>query len=506
MTTPSGEGGTSVGPFDLERHQRFLVFLLLLGIVLLWVPPLPSSLWLDETFTSWAIKDGLWTSLDRAHRIAHFGLYFAIVWLATLIGGMREWVLRLPSLAGALLASWALIHLGEELADRETGLLAAVIFATLATVSFAAADARPYALGLMSVVGAMYFEARWLATGRRAHAVAFALLASATLHFQKLFVGVFLVFALYAWKRRAEVRRLPRDSMILAGAVVLVCVLPLVADTMTLVSQSASLSWSSPPSLSTLALMSLPPVLVMGLLGGLFLASRLVDDMRTNWRGTESGFTGFFVVWILAPPLFLMVVSLFSQASVFNSRYALAAVPGIALLAARIVRAIEPARARRIIVQAVVFLSVAAQFAVRHLDEDWRGGVAAARKESRFILARIGTIEANTPGWLSDPEMRSYLLAPLTAYGVDEHDAAPLPWRIDRPDQEAYVEQLVSDLVARESGFVLVSRAFGDLGATSAWLRGRLAPMGFCSRSLGNFGELEVVLFTKERDDCLHRP
>jgi hypothetical protein len=470
------------------------------------VPPLPSSIWLDETFTYWAIKDGLVTSLERAHRIAHFGLYFAIVWLATLIGGMKEWVLRLPSIAGALLASWALIRLGEQLADRETGLLASVIFATLATVSFAAADARAYALGLMSVVGAIYFEARWLATGRRAHAVAFALLASATLHFQKLFVGIFLVFALYAWKRRSQVRNLSRGSLILAGAVMFVCLLPVVADTVALVPQSASLSWSSPPSLSVLALMSVPPVLVMGLLAGLFLAGRVVDDMQINWTGTDSGFTGFFIVWILAPPLFLMVVSLFSQANVFNSRYALAAVPGIALMTARFVRAIEPARARRVIMQTVVFLSVAAQFAVRHGDEDWRGAVAAARKASKFVLARIGTIEANTAGWLSDPEKRDYLLAPLTTYGVDERNAAPLPWRIDRPDQEAYVEQLVSEVVARHSEFVLVSRAFGDSGATSAWLRGRLAPMGFCSRPLGNFGELEVLLFTKQRDDCLRQP
>jgi hypothetical protein len=502
MTVPSEAGLQSVGSVNVDHHVRFLWFLLLLGVAMLWLPPLRSSLWLDEAFTYWSVKDGLLTSLGRAHRVAHFGLYFAIVWLTTAIAGMAEWVLRLPSFVGASLALWALVRLGCRLADRETGLLAAIVFATLGAVSFAATDARPYALGLMSVIGAMNFEVAWFETGHRSHAIAFALLASAALHFQKLFVGMFLVFVYYAWSHRREARGRSLRDLAIAGSAMVLCLLPLVPDTLSLIPQSASLSWSAPPSLQTLALMSLPPMLVTGILAGLYLARRLEPDCRIEWTATESGHTGFYVAWILLPPGFLLVLSLLSPANVFNARYGLSAVPGVALLAARFVRAIEPARARRIVVQTVVFLSVATQFGIRHENEDWKQAVAAASQGSPPVLARIGTIEANSAAWLSDPEKRSYLLAPLTYYGIDERRAVPLPWTVERADQVAYVENAISEALSRADRFVLVNRRFGDLGATSAWMRGRLFPQGFCARSLGNFGFVEVLEFAKDHDNC----
>src|SRR5436853_7604072 len=86
-------------PPPLRWPERAVYLILLAAAVTrLWLLPLPSGFWLDETGTFWVIKNGfseiaarcmLWT--------AQSPFYSLIAWAAVRLGGAHEVVLRLPS-------------------------------------------------------------------------------------------------------------------------------------------------------------------------------------------------------------------------------------------------------------------------------------------------------------------------------------------------------------------------------------------------------------------------
>src|SRR5581483_9233270 len=90
------------GPEDrLPPGARRLLYALLgLAVIRLWIMPLGASFWIDEAGTLWAVKDGLTEMLRRSaewHVVSSF--YGVVAWGAYTVGGAREFVLRLPSLA-----------------------------------------------------------------------------------------------------------------------------------------------------------------------------------------------------------------------------------------------------------------------------------------------------------------------------------------------------------------------------------------------------------------------
>src|SRR5947209_8422998 len=143
------------------------VCLILLGaaVVKLWLLPLASGFWLDETGTFWVIKGGfsgiaprclLWT--------AQSPLYSFIVWAAAKVGGMHEPVLRLPSTLASAAGAYILFQLGRKLLNARAALVAVLLFVCAEPVAFAAADARPYAIATTVALAAMLMLVRWCET------------------------------------------------------------------------------------------------------------------------------------------------------------------------------------------------------------------------------------------------------------------------------------------------------------------------------------------------------
>lgn len=80
---------------DHKKASRFFSILLAIAVVDLWILPIRSSFWLDETATFWVIKDGVANLLHRSMDWAgQSPLYYLTVWLALITGGRDEWVLR----------------------------------------------------------------------------------------------------------------------------------------------------------------------------------------------------------------------------------------------------------------------------------------------------------------------------------------------------------------------------------------------------------------------------
>ena len=143
--------------------QRFLAWLIAACAALLWVLPMHSSLWLDETGTFWIARDRISDTIARAwFWSGQSPFYYLIAWVAVHVGGTSEIILRIPSLLCMGGAAALLVFTGERLIHRQTGLLGALVFVCFEETVFAAADARPYALALLMLVAHMLMLLRWL--------------------------------------------------------------------------------------------------------------------------------------------------------------------------------------------------------------------------------------------------------------------------------------------------------------------------------------------------------
>jgi hypothetical protein len=76
---------------------------------------------------------------------------------------------------------WALAHLlfrfGEQLFDREAGILSVAVMVSLQEMFKTAANARPYAIGLLLIIGST-LQLRWIRSGHARNLAAYIVLAA----------------------------------------------------------------------------------------------------------------------------------------------------------------------------------------------------------------------------------------------------------------------------------------------------------------------------------------
>lgn len=96
------------------------------------------------------VKDGPAEALRRTWAFpGQTPLYSTVAWAAVALGGPSEIAVPLPSLLSAAAAAWALWSLARGLLGRGVAGIATLLFVSHHAVAFAAADGRPYALGLL---------------------------------------------------------------------------------------------------------------------------------------------------------------------------------------------------------------------------------------------------------------------------------------------------------------------------------------------------------------------
>ena len=172
-----------------------------------WVPHLTASLWLDETLTFWVIRDGLAETLERTIHYQPQPAYYIFIWFWTQFAGVSEIALRIPSLLATFAACVALARLGTSLTrDRETGLLAAIVFASSWNVYRESVDARSYMLGVVVLLCLALSLIRWIEQGRWRDAWVCGALAAVLPSLHVFFVLTYPAFGVYAFLRRSEAR------------------------------------------------------------------------------------------------------------------------------------------------------------------------------------------------------------------------------------------------------------------------------------------------------------
>ena len=311
-----------------EKTSRFFGILVAIAVVDLWVLPMRSSFWLDETATFWIVKDGVANLLHRSLDWAgQSPLYYLTAWLALVTGGRHEWVLRLPSLIALMVAAWLLYRLAQHLFDPASARLAVLSFACSGAVAFAASDARPYALGLCLLIGSAWLLVRWLETGSARYAAGAMVLSVLTIYDHYLFGPVLVVLAFYTVWRAVHEGKVRIWGLLAVGIGAGVLLLPLVAQLRHFYQDRAVHSFSGAPLLSDLFTSIAPPVLAGSLTVGLLLAQLFRPEQDREPAPRRD--TVFLAAgWALAPPLLLFAISVLSPSRLFVPRYYISCIPG----------------------------------------------------------------------------------------------------------------------------------------------------------------------------------
>jgi hypothetical protein len=494
----------SIEDLDAERAEcRFVWPPLVIAVVLFWIVPLATSFGNDEASNWWVIKDGLREAIARATGpLALPGgqsvFYNLLPLAAQALGAQSEMALRLPSVLAMLGAALLIYRIGARLAGPLAAMFGCLVFVTMADVVFVASTLRPYGLAMLCLAGAMLAWMNWLDTGRPRYAVAYAVLAALTVYAHDLFAIMYLVHAMYAL-----VRLRARDSQVTLGAMFLawlasgVLLLPLAPANLRLLAGRGQHVYAATPDVGALLASVVPPLLAGAIGLGMLLQLAVRRPVAMAWKLPPAS-AGFLATWALAPPLILYLVSLYSGTKLFVPRYYLPAAPAAALLAGSLIRAVQPAGARRFIAGAILICSLL-EFGIHEKfargTDGWREAAQAARERvgnrSTPVLAVSGFVEARTLAPVLDPLRSEVLFAPLLRYPTGGRPVR-LPFFSD--EAEAYLADTVVPQLRAEPEFLLLG--MGDTERYEQWLDGRLGET-FRARTLGYFSGVKVVMFKR---------
>jgi 4-amino-4-deoxy-L-arabinose transferase-like glycosyltransferase len=441
------------------------------------------------------VISGGWPQL--LHRSVQFQsspVYYFLPWLAIKLAGVSEVAIRLPSLFAMLAATFVVWRLGKFLFDAETGVIAALLFVSLKQIALASVGARPYAVALLAVIGAMFFLIRWLNHRDVGNAIGYIILASLTVYLHILFSLMFLVhlFWIFLFTRAGGWVRIKHLLWLYAGVILLL--VPFFPQFVSLIARRNILSFAPNPSLWS-AVETPAKILVAVALYMLImrLAYRKYSIRRLDIEPRVRVFWGLFI-WAFLPPLLLYLITLFSPYHLYVEHYFLCAEPGLVLFLAGVLRSLRPVAVMRIIVMALAVIWIISTFHSRSV-ENWRAAIQVAREFARTssspVLIQSGLIESDQADWLRDPEKKSYLLAPISFYPVNAQ-AVPLPSHVN-PATKTYLDELAQQQHPSLDHFLVIQ----NNPPLHDPLKDELQSFGFKFLTVGQFGSIALFIFER---------
>ena len=471
---------------------------------LLWLPPLTSSLWLDELDTFFSAHDGVVTAVTRtltAHPQCSV-LYNVLIAIVITIFGESEAVLRLPSLLATIVAAFYVTRIGARWVDKEYGLLAALAFIGLHDVAFAAVDARSYAPATAAATIATFHLLRFVeGPGRLRDGIVYAVAAAVGIHFHYLFALVLVPQALFvlALLARGEPAFARRDAVTVATTLFVTAV-PAVWPVIATIRADQVPSYAPPPNLFALLSVWARPEFVVSVvpIAAYFLARGRAVAFALPKLGVPEWI--LLIAWAIFPPAFVFFVSELATFKIFLARYFLCAEPGIALLLALLLRSFEPPRVRVAAAGAYALVTIIMYARAVHVQEDWRGLAALLAQEVEAdtpVLVNAGFSEAAKADWLelpNDDDRRRFLLAPLEYYSFPG-SISLLPYALT-PATQSYVERVVVPRLEGVERFACVWRQRREMWAR-AWFDARYASAGYVARELWKSAALNAVIYER---------
>ncbi len=410
----------------MTRHF-FLAGLLALSLIRLWLMPLGSSFWVDETATAFVVTHG---AADPSLRVAPQvpeSIYYLLPRVSTAVLGQSEVAYRLPSLVALAVALWLLARVAARTIHAEAGWFAAFACLALRGFDYQAADARPYALGTCVACAGVWLLMEWMDRGGWWRALAFLAAAALLWRVHLLDWPFYLVFAVYAVLRLR--RDAPETARVTWGAAAVVAIalgillLPVVAEALALRQQAKAHVMAALPGVNDLA---------HSLKLGLVLLPTAVAAAARRWLGRPGqgkaispASRGLILAWWLAVPVGLFAFSRATGDSVFLERYLSLSLAGAALASTAGVACFLAPRWWRAAagVMGCAALLLAGNWSTlrtAHHPSDWRGAAAALNREAAGgampVLCPSPFLEAAPPVWRPDSTATGFLYSHLVYY------------------------------------------------------------------------------------------
>src|SRR5579883_557957 len=475
----------------MTRTRRSYLLSALLGLCLirLWLMPLASSFWVDETATAFVVTHGASDPSFAAAPQVPLSIYYVLPRLSIRLFGASETAYRLPSLLALAIALLLVARLAARLIDPAAAWFAAFACLALKGFDYQAADARPYALGTAVACAAIWLQLRWLDRARWSGAAAFAAMAALLWRVHLLYWPFYGVLALYTVVRigRRDTAVTWRAAALVYGVVGL-SLIPVAALALALRHDAPLHVMSALPGARAL-LDSLKPGLVILSAAAAFLVR------SGQCKGADRASAILILAWWLLTPLALFAFSWITGASVFLERYLSLALPGAALAATAAAGLYLAPKfwTHAALVLGCGVLLVLGRWTVvwpPHHGSDWRGAAAAIGRSlppGTPVVCPSPFLEARPPVWRPDYPVDSFLYAHLAAYPVHAK-IYPFPYAaVPTPSPQTLHE------LASAPRFAI----YGQGPAVDAWRSSLLARpefAGWRARNLGAFGDVSVLV------------
>ncbi len=533
-------GKLSNGKLKIENPRLNLLLFLLLAVCVsrLWLMPLPSSFWLDEMATAFVVQNGSsHPSLAVAPQVAAT-IYYLLPQGADALFGLSEVAYRLPSVLVMALVLFLIARLAACLIHPQAAWFAVFGCLALRGINYQAADARPYALGTCLAAASLLFLIRWLDSDGWGDALLFVLFAGLLWRVHLIYWPLYIVYFLYALVRLA--RGETRVGWVRPGVVFMLLglvLLPVLLDALALLREASAHAFAPLPSfwdlqgslkLGLLAvcgigawLLNLYPVwrsplpaVARGALPAVARGALKVARSRTNrWfqrppdamTPSWTSLTLILGFW-LCQPLSLFAYSGLTGNSVFLPRYLSVALPG-AVLAATVVAGLylSPSGWKRasllLAVGVLLNLGQWRELWPRHDNSDWRAAVRQINElapgPETPVICPSPFVEARPPAWRPDYPLPGFFYAHLAVYPIP---GKPYLFPFESsPEAERFAMTLSEQTLASSGRFVI----YGwdrQVRFWNAWFARQPELAGWRHRSLGPFGDIEVVVFEDGRD------
>ena len=445
-----------------------------------WGPRFARSFWVDEAGTFWMVHEGLIRAVQKTWQWPGQSiLYSAIASLFCFDGApLRDFLLRIPSLIGLAAASYFLYRIAERSIGNRAGMVAVILFLFHPGVTEIGFQARPYPLGIAAVTASCWALGEWVGSRRRSHLLWYILTSVLVIYLHYFFAVILAVHALYLmFVFFVEGRRQRLGEAVLAGAAILLSIVPLIPHLQLMARERHTVPSFQPPALVDLTNFLAPSLLVAGLL----VAGCLVPLVRPARLGgrmrLDPGFLFLVTAWWLIGPTLFMVVARATSTGIFLLRYLAFSFPAQALLFAYLgYRLFGAARARVWALAAVVFFAANPLLSMR----------GKAGRDELLPLIRLIRAEGNAPvffpsllvesmfsDWRAGNQPDSHLFAPLVAYPID-NQLLPLPFKGTEQAKEYVGEMLDSRL--KGTSEVLFVDQFDD---REQWIQDLMRRYGF---------------------------
>ncbi len=319
-------------------HGLLAALALLAGFALALTDLTADSLWADEAFTLWAIRDNarppqgvgetarylaasLGGALARARADVHPPFYFLLMDAWTLAAGESVFAARLPSALALLLGAAAAHALGARLFSRRAGLLAAALLLTAPLAVYYAREARMYALLLALTALSTLAYAAWRERPTRQRGLIWGLLAALLLYTHYAGALAIAAQAAHALLTRGGARALA--PLALAGALFAPW-LPALA---------AQIQAHGGPAALPVDTVAGAAALWLALTAGAWPLFVLALGVGAASGAHRRRGLGLIALWLLLTPAALLALNAAGWPA-FQLRYAIAAAPAWALLLA----------------------------------------------------------------------------------------------------------------------------------------------------------------------------